>query len=100
MPPNWVFVLPGKAKLEIMSRNSFVNNDRPRILCSGAPEVTKVPGRLAHEIEEHTSELQSRFDLVCRLLLEKKKKKNKNNFSLRKIRTKDINRKRSVVTLV
>src|SRR5699024_12311766 len=27
--------------------------------------------------EEHTSELQSRFDLVCRLLLEKKKKKHK-----------------------
>src|SRR5437868_13042703 len=26
--------------------------------------------------EEHTSELQSRFDLVCRLLLEKKKKEN------------------------
>src|SRR5437868_15317695 len=26
--------------------------------------------------EEHTSELQSRFDLVCRLLLEKKNKKN------------------------
>src|SRR6266496_6743349 len=30
------------------------------------------PGRS----EEHTSELQSRRDLVCRLLLEKKKKKN------------------------
>src|SRR5206468_11323972 len=28
-------------------------------------------------LEEHTSELQSRSDLVCRLLLEKKKKKNK-----------------------
>src|SRR5438874_10648265 len=30
-----------------------------------------------HEVrsEEHTSELQSRRDLVCRLLLEKKKKK-------------------------
>src|SRR5699024_8092805 len=27
--------------------------------------------------EEHTSELQSRFDLVCRLLLEKKKKNRK-----------------------
>src|SRR5437868_15043838 len=27
--------------------------------------------------EEHTSELQSRFDLVCRLLLEKKKSRNK-----------------------
>src|SRR5438034_9474507 len=29
--------------------------------------------------EEHTSELQSHSDLVCRLLLEKKKKKNKKN---------------------
>src|SRR5207249_12175264 len=29
----------------------------------------------ADRSEEHTSELQSRFDLVCRLLLEKKKKK-------------------------
>src|SRR2546421_8806078 len=28
--------------------------------------------------EEHTSELQSRSDLVCRLLLEKKKKENHN----------------------
>src|SRR5438067_2858180 len=30
-----------------------------------------------HRSEEHTSELQSRFDLVCRLLLEKKKNKKK-----------------------
>src|SRR5207248_11790699 len=29
--------------------------------------------------EEHTSELQSPYDLVCRLLLEKKKKKNNTN---------------------
>src|SRR5690606_41982583 len=29
--------------------------------------------------EEHTSELQSRENLVCRLLLEKKKKKDKKN---------------------
>src|SRR5207249_7763242 len=29
--------------------------------------------------EEHTSELQSRFDLVCRLLLEKKKNTHKHN---------------------
>src|SRR5699024_12321213 len=28
-----------------------------------------------HRSEEHTSELQSRFDLVCRLLLEKKNKR-------------------------
>src|SRR5438094_3150954 len=31
----------------------------------------------ASRSEEHTSELQSPYDLVCRLLLEKKKKKNK-----------------------
>src|SRR5699024_11291519 len=30
-------------------------------------------GNLVCRSEEHTSELQSRFDLVCRLLLEKKK---------------------------
>src|SRR5699024_12733975 len=32
--------------------------------------------------EEHTSELQSRFDLVCRLLLEKKKIKYNNTKNL------------------
>src|SRR2546427_7824331 len=30
-------------------------------------------GRLQHRSEEHTSELQSQSNLVCRLLLEKKK---------------------------
>src|SRR5437667_795466 len=34
--------------------------------------------------EEHTSELQSHHDLVCRLLLEKKKKKNTRTQELRK----------------
>src|SRR5689334_24125193 len=35
-------------------------------------------GRRSHlRSEEHTSELQSQFHLVCRLLLEKKKKKTK-----------------------
>src|SRR5438034_3780421 len=33
--------------------------------------------RAAPRSEEHTSELQSHSDLVCRLLLEKKKKKHK-----------------------
>src|SRR2546422_5535795 len=32
------------------------------------------PGKAATRSEEHTSELQSRLHLVCRLLLEKKKK--------------------------
>src|SRR6266536_29682 len=31
-------------------------------------------GRFGQRSEEHTSELQSRVDLVCRLLLEKKKR--------------------------
>src|SRR5256884_6805497 len=35
---------------------------------------TKVPSQIKRS-EEHTSELQSRLHLVCRLLLEKKKKK-------------------------
>src|SRR5699024_7283711 len=33
--------------------------------------------REEYRSEEHTSELQSRFDLVCRLLLEKKKREKK-----------------------
>src|SRR2546430_11564332 len=33
-----------------------------------------VPARCAERSEEHTSELQSQSNLVCRLLLEKKKK--------------------------
>src|SRR5260370_39621392 len=33
-------------------------------------------GRPIRRSEEHTSELQSHLNLVCRLLLEKKKKKN------------------------
>src|SRR3989449_1792167 len=35
------------------------------------------PSYSAYRSEEHTSELQSRLHLVCRLLLEKKKKKMK-----------------------
>src|SRR2546422_10908880 len=39
------------------------------------PEMPVTPMRSASRSEEHTSELQSRLHLVCRLLLEKKKKK-------------------------
>src|SRR5699024_12224871 len=34
--------------------------------------LVKTTDLRCHRSEEHTSELQSRFDLVCRLLLEKK----------------------------
>src|SRR5699024_12883546 len=40
-----------------------------------SPRGGRARRRLPRRSEEHTSELQSRFDLVCRLLLEKKKKK-------------------------
>src|SRR6266536_5641014 len=42
--------------------------------------------------EEHTSELQSRVDLVCRLLLEKKKKTS--NHYISQIEKKKVNRKK------
>src|SRR5689334_23770165 len=38
--------------------------------------LTLVETMISLRSEEHTSELQSQFHLVCRLLLEKKKKKN------------------------
>src|SRR5207249_11669906 len=45
---------------------------RRRLRCGGRGwRLLLCRGRLRSE--EHTSELQSRFDLVCRLLLEKKK---------------------------
>src|SRR5688572_31625932 len=45
--------------------------------CSSSTAPT-VPGPINPiRSEEHTSELQSQSNLVCRLLLEKKKKKNK-----------------------
>src|SRR5206468_11676603 len=43
-----------------------------------AARLCPCPPRVQSRSEEHTSELQSRSDLVCRLLLEKKKKTIKN----------------------
>src|SRR2546428_4519053 len=54
--------------------------DEPRRKGLRLPECPAFASRLVRELrasksEEHTSELQSRSDLVCRLLLEKKKNK-------------------------
>src|SRR5256886_5777955 len=54
--------------------------DVPRLACHGPPlrveELHREPERLGGgRSEEHTSELQSQSNLVCRLLLEKKKMK-------------------------
>src|SRR6478752_9466318 len=43
----------------------------------GAARATGGRRPATHRSEEHTSELQSRLHLVCRLLLEKKKHKNR-----------------------
>src|SRR5690349_24993907 len=49
----------------------------PAVDLAGSPFAGQFPPtRAPSRSEEHTSELQSRRDLVCRLLLEKKKKKN------------------------
>src|SRR5690606_41602459 len=45
------------------------------VTSSGGINYLAVRPLLADRSEEHTSELQSRENLVCRLLLEKKKKK-------------------------
>src|SRR5699024_11732786 len=47
----------------------LLNDSDVHIAATGAMRNPTLPGRS----EEHTSELQSRFDVVCRLLLEKKK---------------------------
>src|SRR2546428_7330714 len=55
----------------------FRSHSRPRqaLPGTGASSTTRVRSSRsrAKRSEEHTSELQSRSDLVCRLLLEKKK---------------------------
>src|SRR2546430_10374352 len=51
------------------SRDSSGRGRRRR--CSSA---SRGPGRCRPRSEEHTSELQSQSNLVCRLLLEKKKR--------------------------
>src|SRR5260370_9684356 len=43
------------------------------------PEIADPPRQRTGRSEEHTSELQSHLNLVCRLLLEKKKKDDSEN---------------------
>src|SRR2546427_4942578 len=59
---------------------------------SQAPKLNR---RQNHRSEEHTSELQSQSNLVCRLLLEKKKKTRKKNTRARKRPQKTSRRQRS-----
>src|SRR5438105_8199183 len=58
-------------------RSDITERTRPQYEVN--PPSTSSVWPVTERSEEHTSELQSRVDLVCRLLLEKKKKKNKKN---------------------
>src|SRR2546422_7697304 len=51
--------------------------DYQETLARAAAAVREAPPARVRRSEEHTSELQSRLHLVCRLLLEKKKKRKK-----------------------
>src|SRR5699024_3727178 len=69
-----------------------IGGDQGRIGLGAQLEVmARDPGVLEDDVgvarsEEHTSELQSRFDLVCRLLLEKKKNEtNRSDATCRRI---------------
>src|SRR5438874_9497149 len=56
----------------VVTKKTAPHEVHPRV-----PQIAKPLGRS----EEHTSELQSRRDLVCRLLLEKKKKQVRRNYN-------------------
>src|SRR5438034_8865846 len=55
---------------------TYGGKDDP-VLLAFAQGDWPAPGEITSRSEEHTSELQSHSDLVCRLLLEKKKNKRK-----------------------
>src|SRR5699024_11995242 len=65
--------------IDTASINAFIDGSSDSTkLATIAPNKQPAPVIFANNedrSEEHTSELQSRFDLVCRLLLEKKKER-------------------------
>src|SRR2546422_8430155 len=64
--------------LATFSDAAIEDDDHPLVVGEDALEILVLlrgmPGHDEERSEEHTSELQSRLHLVCRLLLEKKKK--------------------------
>src|SRR5438874_10158954 len=57
-----------------LRQDAHLPGGRSRRLVRPADRAREARARAGGRSEEHTSELQSRRDLVCRLLLEKKKK--------------------------
>src|SRR5260221_10895494 len=55
-----------------LPRTAMRVTSSPTVACF--PTLRRSPSGISTRSEEHTSELQSHSDLVCRLLLEKKKR--------------------------
>src|SRR5207249_5885773 len=64
--------LPGRF-LVYMPTVHHTGVSRKIISAENRSRLRRLVSEAGNRSEEHTSELQSRFDLVCRLLLEKKK---------------------------
>src|SRR5207248_8849225 len=74
-PPTAIYTLSLHDALPIYSRRCDQDRGRSAGQCMGPErQAPDLPFRRQARSEEHTSELQSPYDLVCRLLLEKKKK--------------------------
>src|SRR5689334_23788502 len=74
--PHGAWLAPGFIDVQVNGGGDVMFNDSP------TPEAIMAIARAHRKAgttrsEEHTSELQSQFHLVCRLLLEKKKKEQK-----------------------
>src|SRR2546429_578061 len=66
------------ARFELLVANRAAGTAASRTTATAHADAADTNGRHGRS-EEHTSELQSRLHLVCRLLLEKKKKTNTHN---------------------
>src|SRR5690349_6500276 len=70
---------PGTRETDLLEPHRTVERIDAVVLSGGSAfglDAASGVQAFLHKSEEHTSELQLRRDLVCRLLLEKKKKKN------------------------
>src|SRR5437773_8565816 len=72
-----VVVLQAIHVFQVKGERTFaaVDFELDAVLAAGSEPQERHPTRNQRRSEEHTSELQSHHDLVCRLLLEKKKKR-------------------------
>src|SRR5690606_39321855 len=78
--PPWIHTITGRRWLSAAGDQTFKYKQSSLVLSARFPKNSMMPllaciadGPNRRRSEEHTSELQSRENLVCRLLLEKKK---------------------------